>query len=71
MPARKEQPPSGLNGLKKYLVSVAATLTVAILCQTVTLAWWAATVNTRLGYCEKHLDQLSAQVHEMESTHGS
>jgi hypothetical protein len=56
-----------LNGLKKYLIGVAISLTTALICQSTALVWWAGKVDTRLQYCEKHLDVLTISVHEMET----
>ena len=56
-----------VNGLKKYLVGVAVAVTTALLGQSMALVWWAAKVDMRLQYCEKHLDVLAVRVHEMET----
>ena len=59
------------NGLKRYLIGVAIAVTTAILIQSASLIWWAGVVNTRLQYCEKHLDVLTLQVREVETKHAS
>lgn len=54
------------NGLKRYLTGVAIAVTTAILIQSASLIWWAATINTRIQYVEKNVDGLSARVHTIE-----
>lgn len=55
-----------LNGLKKYLVGIAVSLTVAILAQSMALVWWAATITTRVDHVEKSVDGLTVRVHTIE-----
>jgi hypothetical protein len=62
---------SHLNGLKKYLVGVAISLTTTLLIQSASLIWWAGTVETRLQYYDKHLDSLTVRVHDIETEHTS
>jgi len=57
-----------LNGLKRYLVGIAVALTMAILGQSMTLVWWAATITTRVEHVEKDVDQLTVRVHTIETT---
>ena len=40
-----------MNGLKKYLLAVAATLTV----QTGVVIWWASALTTRVGYLDREV----------------
>lgn len=54
------------DGLKRYLVGLAISLTTAILAQSVILVWWAATISTRLDHVEKDLDGVNARVHAIE-----
>lgn len=55
-----------LNGLKRYLIGVAISLTTALVCQSTALVWWAATISTRVERVEKDVDGLSGRVHTME-----
>jgi len=55
------------NGLKRYLVGVAVALTTAILCQSMVLVWWAATITTRVDHVEKDVQQLDVRVHTLET----
>jgi len=57
----------GVNGLKKYLVGVAVTVTAALLGQSMALVWWAATITTRVEYVEKAVDGLDDRVHTIET----
>lgn len=56
------------NGLKKYLVGVAITVTTALLGQTMGLVWWAATITTRVEYVEKAIYGLDGRVHTIETS---
>ena len=55
-----------LNGLKKYLIGVAISLTTALVCQSTALVWWAATISTRVERVEKDVDSLTNRVHTIE-----
>ncbi len=55
-----------LNGLKKYLIGVAISLTTALMCQSTALAWWAATISTRMDRVERDVDGLTTRVHSIE-----
>lgn len=55
------------NGLKRYLVGVAIALTTAILCQSMALIWWAATITTRMDRVEQDVAQLTGRVHTLET----
>lgn len=55
-----------LNGLKRYLIGVAVSLTTALVCQSTALVWWAATISTRVERVEKDVDGLSGRVHTIE-----
>ena len=57
-----------LNGLKKYLIGVAISLTTALACQSTALVWWAASVTTRVDRVEKDVDGLTGRVHVIETT---
>ncbi len=57
-----------LNGLKKYLVGVAISLTTALVCQSTALVWWAGSINTKVERVEKDLDGLTHRVHAIETT---
>ncbi len=67
MTAEREGCDFRLNGLKRYLVGVAVALTTAILCQSMVLVWWAATITTRVDYVEKDVAQLNVRVHTLET----
>jgi hypothetical protein len=69
MTMQRPQDEFHLNGLKKYLVGVAISLTTTLLIQSASLVWWAGTVETRLQYYDKHLDSLNVRVHDIETTH--
>lgn len=56
-----------LNGLKKYLIGVAISLTTALVCQSTALVWWAATISTRVDRVEKDVDNLTGRVHTIET----
>jgi hypothetical protein len=55
-----------LNGLKKYLIGVAISLTTALVCQSMALVWWAATISTRVERVEKDVEGLTHRVHNIE-----
>jgi hypothetical protein len=55
------------NGLKRYLVGVAVAITTAILCQSMALVWWAATITTRMEHVERDVAQLNERVHTLET----
>jgi hypothetical protein len=55
-----------LNGLKKYLIGVAISLTTALVCQSTALVWWAATISTRVERVEKDVEGLTNRVHNIE-----
>jgi hypothetical protein len=55
-----------LNGLKRYLIGVAISLTTALVCQSTALVWWAATISTRVERVEKDVDGLTHRVHSIE-----
>jgi hypothetical protein len=57
-----------LNGLKKYLVGVAISLTTALACQSTALLWWAGGISTRVTRVEKDVDGLDARVHTIETS---
>jgi hypothetical protein len=59
------------NGLKRYLTGVAIAVTTAILVQSASLIWWAATLTTRVDYLEKHVDAMSAHLQRLDSGHDS
>jgi len=59
---------SHLNGLKKYLVGVAISLTTALVGQSTALVWWAATIDTRVMRVEKDVDGLNGRVHAIETS---
>ena len=66
MTAQRQSCESHVNGLKRYLVGVAVAVTTAILCQSMVLIWWAATITTRVEYVERDVDGLNVRVHAME-----
>jgi hypothetical protein len=68
MTARHTTPEFHLNGLKKYLVGVAISLTTALIGQSTALVWWAATIDTRVVRVEKDVDGLNNRVHTIETT---
>lgn len=55
-----------LNGLKRYLIGVAISLTTALVCQSTALVWWAATISTRVERVERDVDGLTRRVHAIE-----
>lgn len=57
-----------LNGLKRYLIGVAISLTTALACQSTVLVWWAATLTTRVEHVEKDVDGISGRVHAIETS---
>lgn len=70
MVASHKRSQSGLNGLRRYLIGVGASLTVAILLQTMSLIWWAAAITERVKFLEKSYDGLSSKVSRLETSHG-
>jgi len=54
------------NGLKKYLVTHAATWVVAILVQSALLIWWASALNTRVYVLDRDVQKIDARVYELE-----
>ena len=57
-----------LNGLKKYLIGVAISLTTALVCQSTALVWWTACMTTRVERVEKDVDGLTVRVHTIETS---
>lgn len=68
MAARRTAPEFHLNGLKKYLVGVAISLTTALIGQSMALVWWAATIDTRVTRVEKDVDGLNGRIHVIETS---
>ncbi len=68
MAARRTAPEFHLNGLKKYLVGVAISLTTALIGQSMALVWWAATIDTRVTRVEKDVDGLNGRMHVIETS---
>ena len=58
------------NGLRRFLLRVAASLTTALLIQSASLIWWASAINERVKFLEKGYDGLSSQVYRLETSHG-
>jgi hypothetical protein len=56
------------NGLRRYLTGVAIAVTTALLIQSGSLVWWAATLTTRVQYVEKAVDGLNGRVHTIETS---
>jgi len=54
------------NGLKKYLVTHAASLVVVILLQSAALIWWASALNTRVHVLDRDVQKIDGRVHELE-----
>ena len=57
-----------LNGLRKYLIGVAVSLTTALVGQSAALIWWAATIDTRVTRVEKDVDGLTSRIHTIETS---
>ena len=70
MSALHEHGQGCLNGLRRYLVGVGVSVTVAILLQTMALVWWTAAITERVKFLKKGYDGLSTQVHRLETSHG-
>ena len=68
MTAPNESHEFHLNGLKRYLLGVAVSLTTALVCQSMALVWWAATITTKVERVEKDVDALSGRIHTIETT---
>ena len=71
MAARHAVPEFHLNGLKRYLIGVAISLTTALVCQSTALVWWAASIDTRVVRVEKDVDGLNGRVHVIETSRSS
>jgi len=54
------------NGLKRYLVTHAASLVVVILVQSAALIWWASALNTRVHVLDRDVQKIDGRVHELE-----
>jgi len=54
------------NGLKRYLVTHAATWVVAILVQSAALIWWASSLNTRVHVLDRDVQKIDSRVHALE-----
>jgi len=67
MSPSREPCESHLNGLKKYLVGVAVTLTTTLLVQSASLIWWASAITERVKFLEKSVDGLAVRVHSIET----
>jgi len=46
------------NGLKKYLIGVAVTVTTGLLLQTCAFIWWASSITTRVDRNERDIRSL-------------
>jgi hypothetical protein len=57
-----------LNGLRKYLLGVAVSLTTALVGQSTALIWWAAKIDTRVTRVEKDVDGLNGRIHTIETS---
>jgi len=66
--APRAVPEFHLNGLKKYLIGVAISLTTALVVQSTALVWWAATIDTRVVRVEKDVEGLTDRVHTIETS---
>lgn len=55
------------NGLKRYLVGVAATVSAALVLQSGALIYWAGCINTRVTYVEDRVELLAEHVHVLET----
>jgi len=54
-----------LNGLKKWVLGSAVTLTVALVMQCGVLIWWASSLTTRVHYIERDVAKLGQRVDEV------
>ena len=50
------------NGLKKYLIGVAVTLTIGFLIQAGTLIWWCSEMNTSMEFIKQDVATLAVAV---------
>ena len=51
-----------VNGIKAYLVTVGASLTVALVLQTFCLVYWTARVDTMLSVTVERVDKLDTKL---------
>lgn len=54
------------NGLKKYLVTHAASLVITLIVQSAVLIWWASSLNTRVHVLDRDVEKIDGRVHELE-----
>lgn len=57
---------AGGNGLKRYLVGLGISLTMALLLQTGTLIWWASNLSTRMQFAERDIQRIDVRVGVLE-----
>jgi hypothetical protein len=56
-----------LNGLRRYLIGVAVSLTTALVCQSMALVWWAGAITARVEIMEKSVGKLTDRLHTIET----
>lgn len=54
------------NGLKRYLVATASSITTALLLQTGVLLWWSGTMSARMDNAEKDIERVEVRVTYLE-----
>lgn len=67
--AAKERPVKQIRqcaqeGIKRYLVSAAASITVALILQAGSLVWWASAISQRVTFLENNLAELQTEFHK-------
>ena len=54
------------NGIKKYLISTAATITAALVLQSGVLLWWGGAMSARMTNAEQNIERVDARVIHLE-----
>jgi len=56
-----------MDGLKKYLIGVAVSLTIVLATQTGVLVWWCGEINTRVEYLDRDVAKNDKRLARLES----
>ena len=54
------------NGIKRYLVATAASITTALMLQTGVLLWWGGAISARMVNAEKDIEHVEVRVTHLE-----
>lgn len=56
------------EGIKRYLVSAAASITVALIVQAGSLIWWASSINQRVTFLENNMTAVQRSISEISKS---